>query len=112
LRLIDPERATLAEIGKRPGKALRKVACAAKPDTILGWYRRLVAHKFDGSKHRQYSGRPPVSSEVEALVVQIARENSGCGYYRICRRAGECGSPAVGSDGEKHTAAATHCACP
>ena len=83
-RLIDTERATLAEIGRRLGrKALREVACVAKPDTILGWYRRLVAQKFDGSKHRQYPGRPPVSSEVEALVVRMARENSGWGYDRI-----------------------------
>ena len=40
LRLTDPERSTLAEIGKRLGrKALRDVACVAKPDTILRWYR-------------------------------------------------------------------------
>jgi hypothetical protein len=25
------------------------VARLAKPDTILGWYRQLVAAKFDGS---------------------------------------------------------------
>jgi putative transposase len=84
LRLSNPERATLAEIGKRLGrKALREVACVAKPDTILAWYRRLVAQKFDGSKHRQYPGRPPVSSAVEALVIRMARENSGWGYDRI-----------------------------
>jgi putative transposase len=84
LRLIDPERATLAEIGKRLGrKALHEVACVAKPDTILAWYRRLVAKKFDGSKHRQYPGRPRVAPEVEALVVQMARENTGWGYDRI-----------------------------
>src|SRR6266550_7252697 len=84
LRLGDPERATLAEIAKRLGrKALREVACVAKPDTILAWYRRLIAQKFDGSKHRRYPGRPPVSSEVEALVVRMARENSGWGYDRI-----------------------------
>ena len=58
LRLSDPERATLAEIGRRVGrKALREVACITKPDTILAWYRRLVAKKFDGSK--QYNGRKP-----------------------------------------------------
>ncbi|HEY1805060.1 MAG TPA: helix-turn-helix domain-containing protein, partial [Terracidiphilus sp.] len=84
LRLGDPERATLAEIGKRLGrKALREVACIAKPDTILGWYRRLVAKKFDGSKQRKYPGRPAVSAEVEALVVRLARENAGWGYDRI-----------------------------
>ena len=38
LRLSDPERYTLAEIGKRLGrKALEKVAWVAKPDTILAW---------------------------------------------------------------------------
>ena len=36
-RLTNPERATLAEIGKRLGRrALREVACVAKPDTIHG----------------------------------------------------------------------------
>ena len=36
LRLSDPERITLAEIGKRLGrKALKDVAQVAKPDTIL-----------------------------------------------------------------------------
>ena len=84
MRLSDPERATLAEIGKRLGRqALRGIACVAKPDTILAWYRRLVAKKFDGSKQRQYPGRPTVAPEVEALVVRMARENTGWGYDRI-----------------------------
>jgi hypothetical protein len=84
LRLSDPERRTLAEIGKRLGrKALAKVACAAKPDTILSWYRRLIARKFDGSQSRTYPGRPRISAEVEKLVVRFARANSGWGYDRI-----------------------------
>jgi len=50
-RLSDGERATLAEIGKRLGrKGLEQVARLAKPDTILAWYRQLVAEKFDGCK--------------------------------------------------------------
>src|SRR4029450_1898042 len=58
LRLSDPERCTLAEIGKRLGrKRLKQVACSAKPDTILAWYRRLIAQKFDGSKDRTCPGR-------------------------------------------------------
>ena len=84
LRLSDPERATLAEIGKRLGrKGLAKVAQVAKPETILGWFRKLVAQKFDGSKHRSYPGRRKIASEVERLIVQMARENSGWGYDRI-----------------------------
>src|ERR1035438_7934213 len=84
LRLTDPERVTLAEIGKRLGrKALQGGASVAKPDTILAWYRRLVAEKFDGSRYRQYPGRPKVAPVMEALVVRMARENTGWGYDRI-----------------------------
>ena len=84
LRLSDPERRTLGEIGKRVGrKALQKVACVAKPDTILAWYQRLIARKFDGSLQRRSPGRPRISAEVTELVVRFARENSGWGYDRI-----------------------------
>jgi transposase InsO family protein len=84
LRLSDAERSTLAEIAKRLGrKALKDIAQVAKPDTILGWYRQLVARKFDGSRQRGYPGRPPVSPEVEELVVRFARENRSWGYDRI-----------------------------
>src|SRR5580765_2451794 len=52
LRLSDAERSTLAEIAKRLGRrALREVARTSKPDTILGWYQRLIARKFDGSRY-------------------------------------------------------------
>ena len=57
IRLSDPQRATLAEIGKGlVRKVLEQVACVAKPDTILAWYRKLVAQKFDGSGQRSYPG--------------------------------------------------------
>jgi putative transposase len=94
LRLSKPERITLAEIGKRLGrKALHEIACVAKPDTILAWYRKLIAQKFDGSAYRRYPGRPPVSSEVAALVVRMARENSGWGYDRIVGALANLGHP-------------------
>jgi putative transposase len=84
LRLTDPERSTLAEIGKRLSrKALKRVALVAKPDTILAWYRRLIAQKFDVSKHRSCRGRPRLGREVTDLIVRMARENSGWGYNRI-----------------------------
>ena len=84
LRLTDGERRTLAEIGKRLGKrALEAVANIVKPETILGWHRRLVAKKFDGSKNRQYPGRPRVDADIEELVVRLAQENKSWGYDRI-----------------------------
>lgn len=83
LLLTDPERSTLAALGKRLGRIwLEPIASAAKPDTILAWFRN-VAHKFDGSRHRLYPGRPPIGREITELIVRLARENSGWGYDRI-----------------------------
>jgi transposase InsO family protein len=83
-KLSDAERATLGEIGHRLGrKALGDVATVAVPDTILTWYRKLVARKFDGSKARQGPGRPRIKREVEQLIVRMASENRDWGYDRI-----------------------------
>jgi hypothetical protein len=47
LLLTDPERSTLAVLGKRLGRqGLEPVASVAKPDTILAWFRKLVAQKL------------------------------------------------------------------
>jgi len=84
LRLTDAERMTLAEIAYRLGrKALEDVANAVKPDTLLGWYRRLIARKFDGFKSRRYPGRPRIDDEIEQWVVRMAKENLDWGYDRI-----------------------------
>ena len=65
LLLSDAERATLAEIAHRLGrKGLEEVAATARPDTILGWYRKLLVSKFDGSKMRQSHGRPKIDVEI------------------------------------------------
>jgi hypothetical protein len=55
----------------------------ARPDTILAWYRKLVARKFDGSKARRGPGRPRVTREDEQLIVRMAVENRDWGYDRI-----------------------------
>ena len=84
LRLSDAERRNLAAIGQRLGrKALEEVAQIVRPETILAWHRKLVAKKFDGSKHRSSLGRPRLERSVEELVVQLARENRTWGYKRI-----------------------------
>ena len=84
LKLSDAERAMLGKIGHRLGRhALAEVATVARPDTILAWYRKLVAGKFDGSKARRGPGRPRVTREVEQLIVRMASENRDWGYDRI-----------------------------
>ena len=92
LKLSDAERATLGEIGHRLGrKVLGEVANVAQPDTILAWYRKLVARKFDGSKPRRSPGRPRISREIEQLIVRLARENRDWGYDRIAGALGNLG---------------------
>ena len=92
LLLFHSEKTTLAELAHRLGrKALRDVAVAAKPDTLLRWYRELVAKKFDGSKFRKSVGRPPVDEEIERLIVRMARENPSWGYESDCRSHGQSG---------------------
>jgi putative transposase len=94
LLLSDAEKATLAEIARRLGrKALEEVAAVAKPETILGWYRKLIAQKYDGSKSRRSRGRPPIDKETEGLVVQMASENPTWGYDRIVGALANLGHP-------------------
>jgi putative transposase len=84
MRVTDPERVSLAEIGKRLGrKALEEVAQIVRPETILWWYRELIARKFDDSKRRAAVGRAMTDQRIEDLVLQFARENCGWGYRRI-----------------------------
>ena len=84
LRLSDGERKALAEIGHKLGKqALQEVANLVTPDTMLGWHRKLVAQKCDGSTQRQSPGRPTIAPELEALIVRLARDNRSWGYDRI-----------------------------
>ncbi len=53
LRLTDDQRRRLALKGQVLGRRrLADVAGIVTPDTILRWYRRLVAQKYDGSHTR------------------------------------------------------------
>jgi putative transposase len=75
LRLTEEERVSLAEIGKRLGrKALEEGAQLVRPETILGWHRKLVAKKLHGSKNRSALGRTPTPKSLEELVPQTARD--------------------------------------
>jgi putative transposase len=83
LQLTDAERRRLAIMGKRLGrKGLAAVATIASPETILRWYRELVARKYDGS-HQRGQGRPKTTAEIVALIVRMAEENERWGYTRI-----------------------------
>ena len=83
LRLSDVQRRRLARrahpIGRR---GLSEIATLVTPDTLLRWYRELVARKYDGSKKRG-PGRPRTSEEVQRLILEMACDNPRWGYTRI-----------------------------
>ena len=82
VRLTDAERRRLAMLGKTLGrKGLAAIATIASPETILRWYRELVAKKYDGSQQRR-QGRPKTAADIAAIIVKMASENIW-GYTRI-----------------------------
>ncbi len=84
LRFTMAERRRLAVKAKALGrKMLRKYATLAHPDTLLRWYRELIAQKYDGSTNRG-PGRPRIAATLEALIVKIATGARTWGYRRIC----------------------------
>src|SRR5436305_10896219 len=85
LRFTDDQRRRLAVRAKGLGrKLLAQVATLVTPDTVLAWHRKLIAQKYDDSARRK-PGRPLTKNDLAALVVRMARENSGWGYDRIAR---------------------------
>jgi transposase InsO family protein len=50
------------------------------PGTVLRWHRRLVTRHWT-YPHR--TGRPPVSTEITALIERLAIQNNSWGYQRI-----------------------------
>jgi len=84
LRLTDMECRRLATLAHPLSRErLKAVATIATPDTLLRWYQRLIARKFDGRQHRRQRGRPRVPEEIEPLVIRMAEENPSWGYRRI-----------------------------
>ena len=83
LPLTDAQRRRLAVRGQTLGRrVLTQVAGIVTPDTILRWYRRLIAQKYDGSARRR-RGRPSTPQAIAELVVRMAVENPRWGYTRI-----------------------------
>jgi putative transposase len=82
IRLSLEDRRRLAVKGRGIGrKWLKEVATIACPDTILGWYRDLVAKKW--TYEHKGKGRPRSRRDIREMIVRMAKENLTWGYTRI-----------------------------
>lgn len=83
LRFTDAERCRLARKAHALGrKLLSELDTLVTPDTLLRWYRQMIARKWTYS-HRPGLGRPRVMTTIVDLVMRMALDNPSWGYTRI-----------------------------
>jgi putative transposase len=83
VQFTDAERRRLARKAYALGRqALNELETVVTPDTLMWWYRQLIARKWDDS-HRRGPGRPRIMSTMVDLIVRRAQENRSWGSTRI-----------------------------
>ncbi len=88
-RLSRPEKLMLVALTTRLQKQtqrwqhrLREAVLLVQPETVLKLHRELVRRKWT-FRRSNHGGRPKLDCEIEALILQIARENPRMGYDKI-----------------------------
>jgi transposase InsO family protein len=79
----NSQRVRLARKANALGRrTLFEVSPIVTPDTLLKWYRKLVAKKWTFKSERK-RGRPRIDLEVERLVLRMLQENPQWGSDRV-----------------------------
>jgi len=65
-------------------KLLEETTILFTPDTILGWFRKWIARKYDGSANRGKVGRPEKENGIVHWILKIKEENLQWGSRKIC----------------------------
>jgi putative transposase len=112
IRLADAERWRLARKAHTLGrKGLNELHTLVTPDTLLRWYREMVACKWNYS-HRQGPGRPRVMQTIVNLVLRMALENRSWGYTRIQGAMANLGHDVGAWDNRQHSQRIRDRSCP
>ena len=84
IRLTNSQRIRVAAKAKRLSrKMLERCTELFTSDTIMRWYRKLIAEKYDGSQNRASPGRPQIDQDIANLVIRFKEENPRSGYQKI-----------------------------
>lgn len=70
--LTRADRAFLAALSRLLPRAAWS-SFTVRPETLLGWHRRLVARHWTYRSRRP--GRPPLDADLVALILRLANEN-------------------------------------
>lgn len=82
IRLSLEDRRRFGVKGRAVGrKKLEEVVTIARADTMLGWFRELVAEKWTFPCECRCRTRP--RAEIRDLIVKMAKENLFWGYTRL-----------------------------
>ncbi len=65
----------LKQTGQPVREQLGNFLLLFQPDTLLRWHRDLVRQKWTYASARKRGGRPRTNTEVETLILRLAREN-------------------------------------
>ncbi len=84
--------ARLARLSDRPRTQLAQFMLLVRPETVLKWHRELVRRKWTYRRHAA-RGRPPVTAELESLILRLAAENPRWGYGRLQGELAKLGHP-------------------
>jgi putative transposase len=82
--------AALARLTAGPRHQLDQHLLLFKPDTILKWHRELARRTWTFRRTKR-GGRPTIPTEVEGLILRLARENPRWGHRRIQGELGKLG---------------------
>jgi hypothetical protein len=83
--LNDTQRRRLAlKARKVRRELLKETTLLFTPETVLGWYRKLIAQRYDGSANRSKPGRPRISHEIVRWILKVRDENPSWGSQKIC----------------------------
>ena len=77
--LLPADRLILAALGR----TLPAGRLLFSPATFLRWHRELVRRRWAAFSRGPRHGRPPISAELQQLILRLARENPRWGDRRI-----------------------------
>src|SRR5438445_5051095 len=76
------DRAIMAALSRRVSRAAW-IGMLVPPETVLGWHRQLVRRKWAAFGRRRGPGRPGLDSELQKLILEMAKDNPKWGCVRI-----------------------------